>query len=124
MSFTFDETIVSDLYKDAYGFRPRENFWQKWDTSSSEEKQEMWNDISRAVEASIEAEKAEQALAAAKFEEKIDEMMAAGATNRYVAIRWLVDSMDLGSSASDIGYVCYELGISYDFEDEIRLAMN
>jgi hypothetical protein len=33
--YTYDERIVSDLYKEAYGSRPRADFWAKWDKGTA-----------------------------------------------------------------------------------------
>ena len=54
-SYTYDEAIVSDLHKDAYGFRPREGFWNHWNLSTHDEKQEMWDGLLRLVALAIEA---------------------------------------------------------------------
>lgn len=43
MNYTFNETEISDLHKDAYGFRPSHSFWLEWQASSMDEKQAMWD---------------------------------------------------------------------------------
>lgn len=48
MTNTFDESIVSALHKDAYGYRPREWFWEQWDSYSHEEKQIVWDNLLRS----------------------------------------------------------------------------
>ena len=45
MKYTFDELSVSDLHKDAYGFRPSESFWQEWTLANDDEKQYLWDSM-------------------------------------------------------------------------------
>ena len=45
MKYTFDELSVSDLHKDAYGFRPSESFWREWQASDNDGKQELWDSM-------------------------------------------------------------------------------
>ena len=45
MNYTFDELSVSDLHKDAYGFRPSESFWQEWTLANDDEKQYLWDSM-------------------------------------------------------------------------------
>lgn len=54
MAYTFSNDIVSDLHKDAYGFRPAQRFFDDWNTYSDDEKQECWDmmvkDMAEAAE--------------------------------------------------------------------------
>ena len=45
MTYTFDADIVSDLHKDAFGRRPSEGFWDRWNSGDDDQKQEMWDDL-------------------------------------------------------------------------------
>lgn len=36
-------SIVSDLHKDAYGFRPVQSFWTEWNLLDDAGKMEMWD---------------------------------------------------------------------------------
>ena len=67
-NYTFDETILSDLYKDAYGSRPREYFWADWDACNDEGKQMMWDRLVDVVGESVRNEEAQQKKAIDKFE--------------------------------------------------------
>ena len=40
--FTFDDQTVSDLHKDARGFRPHAAFMEGWNSSDDENKQDDW----------------------------------------------------------------------------------
>jgi hypothetical protein len=39
----FDENIVSDLHKDARGFRPTQYWWDQWTQCNDAQKQFMWD---------------------------------------------------------------------------------
>lgn len=43
MNYTYDANIYSCLYKDEFGFRPRDGFYKESTTPA--EKQELWNDL-------------------------------------------------------------------------------
>ncbi len=44
-TYTFDEQILSDLHKDAYGSSPSNGFWRQWSHSTMDEKQDIWDGI-------------------------------------------------------------------------------
>lgn len=50
MNYTFDERSVSDLHKDAFGFRPGEYWWREWQAASMDEKQQLWDDLIAALD--------------------------------------------------------------------------
>lgn len=43
--YDFDDQCVSDLHKDAFGFRPTERFWNKWEEMTPAQKQAEWDYI-------------------------------------------------------------------------------
>ena len=122
--FTFDESIVSDLHKDARGWRPREYFWETWEAASDEEKQVIWDGLCNEHAAEIEREKRQQERAVAEFEEQIARNLSYGAADRQQAIRWVVESLD--PSEMDMRYggswVCWEMGLPYSMEKEFETA--
>ena len=77
------------------------------------EKQEIWDMLVATVARNIELDKLYERTAIADFEAMVSQNIALGAPDRETAIRWLVDSLDLGKTAQDAGYVCYELGLPY-----------
>ena len=56
-TYTFDEDTVSDLHKDAYGFRPSGCWWGNWNTMSDAEKQEEWDQLIVSMVAREESRK-------------------------------------------------------------------
>ena len=110
--YTFDENTISDLHKDAHGYRPSSFFWQNWDDASNDQKQSIWDDLCEDLSRNVAllAREAEHALQA--FEAQIDVNIELGASDRETAIRWIVESLDLGGYAT-AEYACYHLGLSY-----------
>lgn len=43
MKFTYSVDVISDLHKDARGFRPGKSWWQMWDALGDVEKQNVWD---------------------------------------------------------------------------------
>ena len=122
--FTFDEQTVSDLHKDARGWRPREYFWETWEAASNEEKQQIWDSLCEELEWEMERERKAEERAVAEFEEQIARNLSYGAADRQQAIRWIVESLD--PSENDMRYggswVCWELGLPYSMEKEFEAA--
>lgn len=89
MTYTFDENIISDLYKDAYGFRPSVAWMHGWETSTDDEKQGIWDDLCVEVSESIEQERRMAEQAVADFESDIADIIELGAGDRETALRWM-----------------------------------
>lgn len=111
--FTFDESIVSDLHKDARGFRPSGYWWTMWEEASDLRRQEIWDGLLDELTAAQEQERQAQAQATERFEHLVAKTIEHGARDRETAIRWIVESLDLGGYAT-AEYACYNLGLSYD----------
>lgn len=111
--YTFDESIVSDLYKEAYGSRPREEFWTLWDNASSNQKQIIWEDLISASNAEVEREEMMRQEAIVDFEDRIKFMQSTivGA-DREDCVRYL---HDVYNTHGDVEYLEYNLGIPYGY---------
>jgi hypothetical protein len=111
--YTFDANIVSDLHKDAYGYRPREFFWAQWHGVGDQGKQEIWEELLADLSDSVAEEKRQQEAAIAATEKRIQDIqdMVAGAT-REDAIRYLDDVYD---TRGDINFLEYHLGVPYGY---------
>jgi hypothetical protein len=123
MSYTFDETIVSDLHKDARGFRPSEYFWEEWTQCGDDTRQAMWDSLCRELEDTMAAERQAEARAALALTERLEKMYELGATSEVQALKWIIeaeefDSFDLQYGAS---YFCYHFGLSYNAVNEFRI---
>ena len=109
--YSFDENVVSDLYKDAYGSRPREGFWDNWDNASADQKQAIWDDLLTAADAENEREELMRQEAIVDLENRIRFMQSTivGAS-REDCIRYL---HDVYKTNGDIEYLEFNLGVPY-----------
>lgn len=111
-TYTFSDELISDLHKDAMGFRPGEAFWGFWATASDDEKQAEWDSLCKWMEKEVEREKAEQAAAIEKFEKHVTNVICMGAGDRETALRWIMDS---SNCEGDWDYMCYHHGLPYGY---------
>ena len=111
--YTFDENIVSDLYKEAYGLRPREYFWSEWEEATNDRKQAIWDDLLDTADREAEREREMQIEAEHDVEDRIRFMMStvAGCT-REDAIRHLHDAYNTNG---DTEYLEFNLGVRYGY---------
>ena len=118
----FDSGIISDLHKDAYGFRPSPEFSILWELSSDEQKQEIWDDLIATLERNIDAEEAAERKAAEAFEAQVAVMLQNGADSRETALRWIVESMELSEVELCYGgeHVCFLMGIPFSYRTELN----
>ena len=115
--YTFDSAIVSDLHKDAYGYRPTTGWWAEWKTMSPEQKQEEWVRLIDLMEENQAAEQRAQARAYDAWNGRITRLMQELNISRATALRWDIDADVIDG---DIGYYCYLNGLSYSTEEEIK----
>ena len=128
MSYTFDETIVSDLHKDARGFRPGPYFWEEWTQCGDDTRQAIWDALNQELSETMDRERQAEARAALALTERLEQMYELGATSEVQALQWIMeaeefDDHDLRYGAS---YFCYHFGLSYSAANEFRIqeAMN
>lgn len=126
--YTFDENIVSDLHKDARGFRPSVAWMHAWETSTDEEKQGIWDALSEELSETLDRERLAEARAYAMLLDRILETMKLGADDQKTALKWIMeaeefDDYDLQYGAS---YFCYHFGLSYSVMNQLPIqeAMN
>lgn len=112
-NYTFDADILSDLHKDAYGFRPGEYFWADWDAASEDGKQRIWDNLLDALDRALETEREYQQEAIADLEDRIRFMMnTVAGCDRADAIRYL---HDVYNTNGDVEYLEHHLGVPYGY---------
>lgn len=114
VTYTFDENIVSDLHKDAFGFRPGERFWSAWNSMDDDEKQAEWDHLIEACNRAIQEEEEQQARAITRFEALVQKTIESGAGNRETAIRWIMDASSAARD-NDWDYLCWEHQLPYGY---------
>jgi hypothetical protein len=98
-----------DMYKDAYGVRPR-----GVDTSAWSESDFMaeFDTLAKIIEAEYIARKEAEAIAVQKFEQHVTNTICMGARDRETALRWI---MDASTASGDWEYFCFLSGLPYGY---------
>jgi len=98
-----------DMYKDAYGVRPRGVDTSGWTEEVFMAEFEL---LGKVIEQEEIARKESEASAAVRFEAQIDSLIAAGAVSREAALKWIHEAE--GSDGDD-EYLCFLLGLRYGY---------
>lgn len=113
--YTFSEDIFSDLYKDVYGFRPRDHrFYGECD----EEKQKIWDELIHQLEYNQKEEARHEAENLVKFRELIRSVMDTASCNWKTALRYLVDGENLDVNF-ELDYFLWNQGIGFNDRNKI-----
>jgi hypothetical protein len=99
----------SDMYKDAYGVRPRGVDTSGWTEEVFMAEFEL---LGKVIEQEEIARKESEASAAVRFEAQMDSLMQAGAVSRDAALKWIHEAE--GSDGDD-EYLCFLLGLRYGY---------
>jgi hypothetical protein len=110
--FTYSDDVISDLHKDVYGYRPREAFWADWDNCTPAEKQKTWDEYCNALEANAIQEAVQEAADVAKFEDRVQDVIAIGAGNRTTALEWIV-GQETFYHIQDVEHFVWQQGILF-----------
>lgn len=99
-----------DMYKDAYGVRPRGIDTTEW---TEEYFMAEFETLGKVIEREEIARKESEATASARFEEQILSLMVTNSKlDRAGAIRWIHEAE--GSNGDD-EYLCFLLGLPYGY---------
>lgn len=123
MTYTFSNELISDLHKDARGFRPGEYFWEEWTQSPDNVKQIIWDNLCEEMEASMAAQKEAEAKALIEFRARIRQVMDLVSCKWHDALRHLMvaegHEVDHNTHDEDFDYFLWGQGIGY--EDRIKI---
>jgi len=97
-----------DMYKDAYGVRPRGVDTSTWTLDQFDAE---FEGLGFAIEQAEAQRKIDEAEAIVKFEDCVTNLMHTG-TNRDRVIAWL---MDAEGANGDFEYFCYTQGLPYSY---------
>ena len=98
-----------DMYKDAYGVRPRGVDTSNWDEATFEAEFNYLQDL--IVKNDQERKIAEQEAVHA-FEMRVQDLYSCGAKDREMALRWIHEAE--GSNGDD-EFLCYLVGLPYRY---------
>ena len=102
-----------DMYKDAYGVRPRGIDTTSWTEADFEAEFQM---LGKVIEQEDIARKEAEAEATAKFEQHVTNTICMGARDRATALRWI---MDASQADGDWEYFCFLNGLHYGYFKEV-----
>jgi len=98
-----------DMYKDAYGVRPRGIDTTEW---TEEYFMAEFETLGKVIEREEIARKESEAQASIRFEAQIQSMISSGAKSRESALAWIHEAE--GSNGDD-EYLCFLLGLPYGY---------
>lgn len=126
--YTFDEQIVSDLHKDARGYRPDEYFWEEWTQCGDDTRQSMWDTLLEELAAELARERDAYARAEILFHQRVQGAMLLGAADELTAIRWILEAEQFTDNDLAYGsdYVAFHFGLPYkgEFDEQIQTVIN
>lgn len=112
MTFTYCDDLISDFHKDVYGYRPRESFWNEWETLTPTQKQTIWDEYDRVSELQVIEAKAQEERDVAKFEDRVQDVINIGAEDRKTALKWIADS-ETFYHGQDVEHFVWQQGILF-----------
>jgi hypothetical protein len=98
-----------DIYKDAYGVRPRGVDTSTWTLADFNAEFELLGEI---IKQENTARQLAQHEAAHAFEQRVLKIIACGANGREMALRWIHEAE--GSNGDD-EFLCYLMGLPYRY---------
>ena len=98
-----------DMYKDAYGVRPRGIDTSAWTEADFEAE---FVSLSKTIEANYKEQLAAEEIAQHDFEMRVLSLLQTGAKDREMALRWIHEAE--GSNGDD-EYLCFLLGLPYRY---------
>lgn len=116
--YTFSNDIVSDLHKDARGYRPTQGFFEMWNESSDDTKQEVWDMLVEEMEYKQKEEARHEAENLVKFRKLIRSVMDTASCNWKVALRYLADAENCNVDF-EIDYFLWGQGLGFNDRNKI-----
>jgi hypothetical protein len=98
-----------DMYKDAYGHRPRGVDTSTWTLADFEQE---FASLGAVIERENADRKVAEDEAIEKFEQHVLNTICMGAHDRETALKWI---MDASNANGDWEYLCYDLGLPYHY---------
>ena len=93
--YTYSDELVSDLHKDAWGHRPGEGFWFRWEIADQDAKQAIWDNLIDDMVKNQAEEIQTKKDNASMLAERIKRVCKLGAKNYRTAIKWIIEADEL-----------------------------
>lgn len=98
----YDENILSDLHKDALGYRPSGDYWSYWKALTVAQKNKEWNHLCDTLEEEHKRMLEENERARKEWSAYIQGIADANGVSRETAIRWDMQALlDEGGMSED-----------------------
>ena len=104
--------MISDLHKDARGYRPSQYFWEGWKELSDEGQKEIFDMLAEELKIREQDEREMEQRAIKTFEARIADVIKLGAGNRQTALRWITSQEKFYHSQS-VEHFVWEQGILF-----------
>ena len=98
-----------DMYKDAYGVRPRGIDTTEW---TEEQFEAEFVQLSKTIDANYQEQLIAEEKATIDFEMRVQNLMTSGAKSYEMAIRWIHEAE---GSDGDEEYLCFLVGLPYGY---------
>jgi hypothetical protein len=98
-----------DMYKDAYGHRPRGIDTSSWTLAAFDAEFAV---LGKIIEEENQRRQQAQAAAVVRFEEQVKSFIKMGANDRETALRWFHEAEQTNG---DDDYLCFCLGLPYHY---------
>ena len=98
-----------DMYKDAYGVRPRGIDTTSWTEAQFEAEFAL---LGKEIDSNYKEQLAREEVASHDFEMRILSLLQSGASDREMALRWIHEAE---GSNGDEEYLCYLVGLPYGY---------
>ena len=98
-----------DMYKDAYGVRPRGTDTSSWTEADFERE---FVQLSKTIDENYREQLVQEERAKHDFEMRVLSLLQTGAKDREMALRWIHEAE---GSNGDEDYLCYLIGLPYSY---------
>jgi hypothetical protein len=98
-----------DMYKDAYGSRPRGIDTTSWTEADFEAE---FVQLSNTINANYKVQLEQEERATIAFEMRVQELLTSGAKDYVMALRWIHEAE---GSNGDEEYLCFLVGLPYGY---------
>jgi hypothetical protein len=98
-----------DMYKDAYGIRPR---WIDTTSWTLDQFEEAFAALAESIKQNMAQQELEEEQSIVTLEKRIASLMQSGAKDRAMAIRWIAEAEECNG---DMEYLCFLIGVPYGY---------
>ena len=119
MAYTFENYLISDLHKEAYGFRPTQRFFDDWDGYTDAEKQEVWDSLVVTMEENAAMEKEVEAQNLSEFRERVRMVMNVMSCGWKKAVEAIAQA-EKKDLSYEFDYFLWGQGLGFDDRKKIQ----